>query len=602
MKPANLKERAPPSSGSMKPAAGGDSSGFIKVAVLALITVAVFSVDNLLVEFTSGTTSFTNPTQQFYLLEVGAIVLLMVVGFFFVNAGKKGKALKSKKAQSFGKTETTQRAATPRTQTQDLTTEDDVDEMSEALDDCEESPLPTGGAAPQRREKSQGPSAPTKGHSVARWNQVIHNAAKTGDPTKAERLLTEIEWSGLKPDTISYNSVIHAFAKNGDIAQAQAQLERMKAKGVDTNVVSYNILMDACVKADDAEGAERWLERMIRDGVEPNEVSFATVIHARAKSGETELAERWLRKMIATGVEPNVVSYNSLIYACGRHGDAENAERWVNEMESRGLEPRVTTYTAVVDACAKSGDVPNAELWMEKMLAKGIEPNVVSYSSMIDACAKAGNAERAAFWHEQMCKQGVQPNAHSFSAVINACAKAGDVASSCKWLESMERLGVAADVVVYSGVLDACAKVQDAERAKIVFAQMRANGIAPNVVAYASLARPFAHKGDWEEVERLADELVSHKLAMNEYFLYAQLLAYACAKPKQPGRAEKAFKDAHSRGLDMNAHVTAALGRAVGRTRAAEIRKECGLPEEVEEVAQPPNRRRTAACGPRSSQ
>ena len=28
---------------------------------------------------------------------------------------------------------------------------------------------------------------------------------------------------------------------------------------------------------------------------------------------------------------------------------------------------------------------------------------------------------------------------------------------------------------------------------------MKAAGVQPNVVAYASLARPFAHRGEWQE-------------------------------------------------------------------------------------------------------
>ena len=105
-----------------------------------------------------------------------------------------------------------------------------------------------------------------------------------------------------------------------------------------------------------------------------------------------------------------------------------------------------------------------------------------------------------------MVEQGVQPNAYSYSTVINACAKAGDVAAACQHLAEMEHTGVQADVVVYSGVLDACAKASDAPRAKLVFEQMKARGIEPNVVTYASLARPSAHNGDWEEVERLAKD------------------------------------------------------------------------------------------------
>merc|ERR1719231_1928320 len=170
-----------------------------------------------------------------------------------------------------------------------------------------------------------------------------------------------------------------------------------------------------------------------------------------------------------------------------------------------------------------------------------------------------------------MLLKGVQPNAHSFSAVINACAKAGNVDSAVHWLEQMESNGVPVDVVVYSGVLDACAKVGDCEKAKLVFNQMRMQGVTPNVVSYAALARPFAHKGDWQEVERLAEQMQSEGLQMNEYFLYALLLAYASAKPRQAERAEQCFRDAMSMKVATNKHVMTALARAVGRAKANQL-------------------------------
>merc|ERR1719446_74511 len=181
---------------------------------------------------------------------------------------------------------------------------------------------------------------------------------------------------------------------------------------------------------------------------------------------------------------------------------------------------------------------------------------------------------------ERMLESGVQPNAHSFSAVINACAKAGDILAATRWLDKMDEVGIAADVVVYSTVLDACAKVGDAERSAQVFKQMRSNGIRPNVVSYASLARPFAHRGDFHEVERLLDEMRSVGLVMNEYFLYALLLAYASARPRQAERAEAAFRDALNAGVEVNRHVLTALGRAVGRTRCNELARELEVREQ----------------------
>merc|ERR1719473_973181 len=178
-----------------------------------------------------------------------------------------------------------------------------------------------------------------------------------------------------------------------------------------------------------------------------------------------------------------------------------------------------------------------------------------------------------------MLQKGVQPNAHSFSAVINACAKAGDIQSAIRWLDKMEDAGIAADVVVYSTVLDACAKVGDADRSAQVFKQMVANGIRPNVVSYASLARPFAHNGNYQEVERLRKEMEANGLCMNEYFLYALLLAYASARPRQSDRAESALRDAVRAGIEINRHVLTALGRAVGRNRSQELMAELDIRE-----------------------
>merc|ERR1719453_1622711 len=102
-------------------------------------------------------------------------------------------------------------------------------------------------------------------------------------------------------------------------------------------------------------------------------------------------------------------------------------------------------------------------------------------------------------------------------------------------------------------------------------------GVRPNVVSYAALARPFAHKGDWQEVEAMAEQMKSEGLEMNEYFLYALLLAYASSTPRQAERAEQAFRDARSMRVEVNKHVLTALARAVGRSKANQLVQDMNL-------------------------
>eukprot|EP00438_Fugacium_kawagutii_P006691 Skav219103 [mRNA] locus=scaffold1574:213925:217359:- [translate_table: standard] len=75
----------------------------------------------------------------------------------------------------------------------------------------------------------------------------------------------------------------------------------------------------------------------------------------------------------------------------------------------------------------------------------------------------------------------------------------------------------------------------------------------------------------------------------NEYFIYAQLLAYATAKPKESKRAEQCIREALEDGRQVsgklrvgiagiapNQHILNGLGRALGRKRAADLLAELG--------------------------
>lgn len=414
---------------------------------------------------------------------------------------------------------------------------------------------------------------------VIRWNQAIDLAARQGDSKKAGRLLMEFEQisdgkPGNCPDNVSYNLVIRSCAKRCDFKGAEQWLARMESKGVEATVCSYNTVLDACAKADNAEACDAWLEEMARKGVEANVISYATALYAWARRGEEGRAEAWMNKMLAEGIVPDAVSYNSLIHACGVSGHAAGAERWLLEMQAAGLEATVTSFTSVMDAAAKAGDIPRAEKWLEAMISAKVEPNVVSFCAVIDACAKASDVPRAEHWHNRMIECGIPPNAYSFSAVINACSRAGDVERAEGWLEKSEKSGIPNDVVVYSSVIDACSKAGDAERAMAIFKRIHTAGLRPHIVAYAALARPFAYRGDWETVESIADELTSNGLKPNEYFIYAQLLSYSTARPRQAERAEQCFRKAMKMHLQANDHVVGALSRAVGRDHCEELMAE----------------------------
>merc|ERR1719487_2348748 len=107
---------------------------------------------------------------------------------------------------------------------------------------------------------------------------------------------------------------------------------------------------------------------------------------------------------------------------------------------------------------------------------------------------------------------------------------------------------------------------------------MQANGIKANIIAYSCVARAFARVGKWAMVESLQQQLEKEGLQINEYFLYALLDAYGHGKPRQPQRAEAAFRDAMAKGLQANEHVLSTLARVLGRRQALELAQELACP------------------------
>lgn len=63
-------------------------------------------------------------------------------------------------------------------------------------------------------------------------------------------------------------------------------------------------------------------------------------------------------------------------------------------------------------------------------------------------------------------------------------------------------------------------------------------------------------------------------IAMNDYFLYALILAYGNSKPKQCERAEAATRKAVATGIHMNHQLVGGLTRVLGRSAAEALASE----------------------------
>merc|ERR1719387_3252955 len=280
----------------------------------------------------------------------------------------------------------------------------------------------------------------------------------------------------------------------------------------------------------------------------------------------------WLSKMLAAGVGADVVSYSTVINACAKVGNGGSAERWLTKMLEAGVQANVQSYSAVVSAFAKVGDTMGAEKWLLQMLDAGIKGDTISYTAMINACARVGDVQKAEDWLEKMLVDGIEPNVITFNAVIAACAKKGQCTKAPNNASGQDT----------KQAFDAVTRASNGRRAEVWLLKMKRAGVTPNSFSYNSAAKPFVALGDYRKVEQLMAELRSDGLPFDDFCLSSLLYAYGNATPKQPQRAEAAFREyvaEYPKGLSSNA--LAALQRAIGRGAADSLCDQCGLDREA---------------------
>ena len=276
--------------------------------------------------------------------------------------------------------------------------------------------------------------------NVQSWNMVLDAWSKSGDPKAGEqahvilgRMIKHYKDNILleRPNAITYNTVMNCLAKTGQATKAERMLERMYHDYADRgneaakpNVRSFNIVIDGWANIQDGDRAEAILNRMLE-------------LHNSV--GDEEFKPLQIR--------PDVVTYNSVINAYAKAGNVEHAERVMkrmyNDYQKGGNErakPNVRSFTIVLGAWSKSGKAnagERAEAILDNMIRMhrdgklDIKPTAFIYTAIINTWAELGNTQRAEAVFGRMLKDyqsgnvGARPTLPSIRAVLKAWYNSG---------------------------------------------------------------------------------------------------------------------------------------------------------------------------------
>ncbi|XP_011622176.1 pentatricopeptide repeat-containing protein At5g09450, mitochondrial isoform X2 [Amborella trichopoda] len=108
-------------------------------------------------------------------------------------------------------------------------------------------------------------NVPLIGKTVESYTALLHSYAAEKQTEKAERLVEEIQGSGLTLSVLPYNELMTLYIHIGQLDKVHLVIEEVKKHKVSPDLFTYNLWTSACAATLDIDGVQRILNEMRSD-------------------------------------------------------------------------------------------------------------------------------------------------------------------------------------------------------------------------------------------------------------------------------------------------------------------------------------------------
>ncbi|KAL9231141.1 hypothetical protein vseg_006399 [Gypsophila vaccaria] len=327
--------------------------------------------------------------------------------------------------------------------------------------------------------------------NVVSWNALISGYVRAGKLMKALSVFTELNRSGIRPDSYSFSSVLAACGLLSLLRLGMLIHSMVVVYGFDSSVVVMNCLIDMYGKSGFVEGSIR-----VFDGL----------------------------------LDKDVISWNSIIAACARNQRLDLAFHYFYQMPC----PDTITYNELINGVSRFGVIDDAVAVLRSMP----KPNSSSWNSILSAYVVRNRAGEALKFFAEMHRKGVVMDGFTFSSIISGIASI----SAFRWGVLMHcytvKCGLVASTIIGSALIDMyskCGKVEDAETLFYGLPQK-------NIVTWNTLISGFAHNGDSHKVVQYFEKLKETKGLRPDDVTFINVLASCCHNQTPLEKAYEYFR------------------------------------------------------------
>ncbi|KAJ4957025.1 hypothetical protein NE237_013808 [Protea cynaroides] len=352
------------------------------------------------------------------------------------------------------------------------------------------------------------------------WNAMISGFCQNGKAAEALDVFEEMNWKGMKMDSVTVSSVLPVCAPLNDLVMGMLIHMYVIKHGLDFDVFVSNALINMYAKLGCLGSASRIFDQMVVRDL----VSWNSIISAHEQNNDIISALDLFAEMKLNGFKPDLLTLVSLASIVSQSGDCQISRALHGFIMRQGwLTEDSIIGNAIVDMYAKLGNIDSARKVFEGIPVK----DVISWNTLITGYTQNGLASEAVeVYHMLEGCSGIAPDQGTLVSILPAYSHLGALQHGMRIHGRSIKTGLHVDVFVGTCLIDMyskCGKLDDAmylflempqrssvpwnaiisshgihghgEKALMLFQKMQDKDVKPDHVTFVSLLSACSHAG-----------------------------------------------------------------------------------------------------------
>ena len=361
------------------------------------------------------------------------------------------------------------------------------------------------------------------------WNAVVSGYSQNGMGFEALRVVSQLQATGEKPDSITIVAALPAcadlkflrtgkschgysiragfcslinvstalvgmYARSGSLAMASLVFDAMKLK----NVVVWNSIIDGYAQLGNSQEALDLFAQMLAERIRPTEVTIMAAAHACGDLKELDMGKKVHQLLSELKLDDNVSAMNSLIAMYSKCKGVEDGEKIFNSLRQKGTETLVSWNAMISCYVQNCQGVTAIELF--RMMLHGednLRPDSFTLASVIPAIADLSILRLAKSFHGFSIRHYLYRDTYLATATIDMYAKCGSLLLARRIFDSMNEK----HMITWNAMIDGYGTHGQVQDALQLFDEMRTS-FQPNEITFLCVLSACSHSGMVSEGRR----------------------------------------------------------------------------------------------------